>query len=66
MIESVFRSNTGRHLVKHFRRDLTNAVLYPVKTGCQWRLLPKGYEIKTEREENMFMISRFHTLLKRF
>jgi transposase len=43
MIEPVFRTNNGRHLVKHPGRDLTNAVLYPVKTGCQWRLLPKDF-----------------------
>ncbi|MDR2658973.1 MAG: transposase [Spirochaetaceae bacterium] len=43
MIEPVFRSNKGRHLVKHSKRDLTNAVLYPVKTGCRWRLLPKDF-----------------------
>jgi putative transposase len=30
------------------------------------RRLSKDYEIKTEHEENMFMISHFHTLLKRF
>ncbi|MDR2658451.1 MAG: transposase [Spirochaetaceae bacterium] len=29
--------------VKHPGRDLTNAVLYPVKTGCQRRLLPKDF-----------------------
>ena len=28
---------------KYSRRDLFNAVLYLVKTGCQWRLLPKHY-----------------------
>ncbi|MDR2659013.1 MAG: transposase [Spirochaetaceae bacterium] len=43
MIEPVFRSNKGRYLVKHPGRDLTNAVLYPVKTGCRWRLLPKDF-----------------------
>jgi putative transposase len=29
------------------------------------RRLSKDYEIKTEHAENMFMISHFHTLLKR-
>lgn len=28
------------NLVKHSKRDLVNAVLYLVKTGCQWRVLP--------------------------
>ena len=30
------------------------------------RRLSKDYEIKTMHEENMFMISHFHTLLKRY
>jgi len=32
----------------------------------QSRRLSKDYEIKTEYEENMFMISHLHTLLKRY
>ena len=28
---------------KYFRRDLINAVFYVIKTGCQWRFLPKEY-----------------------
>lgn len=28
---------------KHSQRDLLNAVLYIIKTGCQWRFLPKEY-----------------------
>jgi transposase len=43
LIESVFKSNKGQHLVKHSKRDLINAVLYLVKTGCQWRLLPNDF-----------------------
>ena len=27
----------------HDKRSLVNAVLYLVKTGCQWRMLPKGF-----------------------
>jgi len=42
-IESIFRSNKGANLVKHSKRDLINAVLYLVKTGCQWRLLPNDF-----------------------
>jgi putative transposase len=30
------------------------------------RRLSKDYEIKTEHEENMFMISHLHTLLRRY
>ena len=28
---------------KHSRRNLINAVFYIMKTGCQWRFLPKEY-----------------------
>jgi transposase len=27
----------------HDKRDLTNAVLYLTKTGCQWRQMPKDF-----------------------
>ena len=43
MIEAIFKSNKGQHLVEHSKRDLVNAVLYLVKTGCQWRLLPNDF-----------------------
>lgn len=43
MIEDIFKSNKGQHLVKHSKRDLINAVLYLVKTGCQWRMLPNDF-----------------------
>ena len=43
MIESVFQSNKGGNFIKHSKRDLANAVLYLVKTGCQWRLLPNDF-----------------------
>ena len=43
MIEHIFRSNKGANFVKHNKRDLVNAVLYLVKTGCQWRLLPNDF-----------------------
>jgi len=42
-IESIFKSNKGANFVKHNKRDLVNAVLYLVKTGCQWRLLPNDF-----------------------
>ena len=42
-IEAVFKSNKGANFVKHSKRDLVNAVLYLVKTSCQWRLLPKDF-----------------------
>jgi len=43
MIEPIFRSNKGQHFVEHSKRDLINGVLYLVKTGCQWRLLPNDF-----------------------
>jgi putative transposase len=40
-IRDLFRKeNRGRHLKKHSKRELVNAVLYLNKTGCQWGLLP--------------------------
>ena len=43
LISSIFESNKGQHLSKHSKRELVNAVLYLVKTGCQWRLLPNDF-----------------------
>lgn len=43
IIEPVFTSNKGQHLSKYSKRELINAVLYLVKTGCQWRLLPNDF-----------------------
>ena len=43
LIEPIFKSNKGRHLVEHSKRDLINAVLYLVKTGCQWRMIPNDF-----------------------
>jgi len=43
IIEAIFKSNKGQHFVEHSKRDLINAVLYLVKTGCQWRLLPNDF-----------------------
>lgn len=42
-IKEIFKSQKGQHLVKHSKRQLINAVLYLVKTGCQWRILPKDF-----------------------
>ena len=42
-IAPIFTSNKGANFVKHSKRDLVNAVLYLVKTGCQWRLLPNDF-----------------------
>lgn len=43
IIEPIFRSNKGQHLAEHSKRDMVNAVLYLVKTGCQWNLLPNEF-----------------------
>ena len=43
LIEPIFRSKYGKNFVKHSKRELVNAVLYLVKTGCQWRLLPNDF-----------------------
>ena len=41
--QDIFKSNKGANFVKHSKRELVNAVLYLVKTGCQWRLLPNDF-----------------------
>jgi transposase len=28
---------------KHSLRSILNGIFYPVKTGCQWRMLPCGF-----------------------
>jgi len=44
LIEPYFTGeNRGKHLRKHSKRELVNAVLYLNKTGCQWRLLPNDF-----------------------
>ena len=42
IIRDLFKKeNWGKHLIKHTKRELVNAVLCLNKTGCQWELLPK-------------------------
>ena len=43
LIEEYFVVKKGKHLQEHEKRELVNAVLYRVKTGCQWRLLPNDF-----------------------
>ena len=44
IIEPMFpNENRGKHFCKHSKRELVNSVLYIVKTGCQWRLLPNDF-----------------------
>jgi putative transposase len=37
------KDGRGAHFQKHSKRKLINAVLYLVKTGCQWRQLPHDF-----------------------
>ena len=43
LIKHHFETKKGTHLKKHSKRKLVNAVLYIVKTGCQWRQLPHDF-----------------------
>jgi putative transposase len=45
IIEPRFREYTGNytHTEDWSKRVLVNAVLYLVKTGCQWRMLPNDF-----------------------
>ena len=35
--------NTQERKRKHTIRNIMNAIFYTLKTGCQWRLLPKDF-----------------------
>ena len=37
-----FSNGYGNRAI-HPRRNLVNGILYVVKTGCQWRMLPKDF-----------------------
>ena len=43
LIEEYFDTGNYGKSRKHNRKVLMNAVLYVIKTGCQWRFLPKDY-----------------------
>ncbi|NJR75970.1 MAG: transposase, partial [Scytonema sp. CRU_2_7] len=43
MIEGYFDVGNYGKSRKHPQRLLVNAVFYVIKTGCQWRYLPKDY-----------------------
>ena len=43
LIKGYFDTGNYGKSRKHNRRTLMNAVLYVIKTGCQWRFLPKDY-----------------------
>ena len=43
LIKEIFEEKRCQHIRKHTKRELINAVLYRVKTGCPWRYLPKDF-----------------------
>jgi len=45
LIEPIFKARVRSYgnRAKWSKRELVNAVLYLVKTGCQWRMLPKEF-----------------------
>jgi putative transposase len=43
LIKEFFDTGNYGKSRKHSRRVLVDAVLYVIKTGCQWRFLPKDY-----------------------
>jgi len=43
LIQQYFDTGNYGKRRTHDKKCLVNAVLYIIKTGCQWRLLPKDY-----------------------
>ena len=43
LIEHHFSVGKYGNRAIHGRRSLVNGILYVVKTGCQWRMLPKDF-----------------------
>ena len=45
LIEPLIAKRTGNYHKKnwHCKRKIVNAILYLVKSGCQWRMLPKDF-----------------------
>lgn len=37
------RPENGGRPPRHSKLDILNAILYVLKTGCQWRMLPKDF-----------------------
>ena len=38
--------NTQETKLKHFLRNIMNAILYLLKTGCQWCMIPKRWIVE--------------------
>ncbi|PPE05325.1 transposase [Holospora curviuscula] len=43
LIKDHFATGKYGNCAVHSRRSLVNGILYVVKTGCQWRMLPKDF-----------------------
>lgn len=43
LIKHHFSTGNYGNRAKHSRRRLVDGILYVVKTGCQWRMLPKDF-----------------------
>jgi len=43
IIEKYFETGKYGNRKKWSKRELVNGVLYLIKTGCQWRMLPKDF-----------------------
>ena len=43
LIQHHFSTGKYGNRAVHTRRSLVNGILYVVKTGCQWRMLPKDF-----------------------
>ncbi|MBK5262729.1 MAG: transposase, partial [Peptostreptococcaceae bacterium] len=39
-LDGILRNNRKR---KHSIRDILNAIFYLLKTGCQWRMMPRCF-----------------------
>jgi putative transposase len=67
LLQGILRDNRKR---KHSLRDIFNAILYLLKTGCQWRMLPNCFP-KWElvyyyftKWKNTGVIKQIHELLR--
>ena len=44
IVKNFFKKRDNRGVeAKHEKRDIVDAILYVVKTGCQWSMLPNDY-----------------------
>ncbi len=44
IIKDFFKKKDKRGVApKHDRREIVNGIFYMIKTGCQWRMIPKDF-----------------------